>query len=175
MAHPKGLLMERLKKLGISKPEFRTANTGPEHQPTFLSDVMVEGEVYGTGQGPTKREAERLAAEEALAFLDRNPVPVVQSATPAPSGRKREQDAQRGSEPGGTEDDRLVHDDDGSFEGPWPIFETLLSRTLEIANSRTDPRASGDEAKDAVRDFALALYKELLEDLGDIVEDEEED
>ncbi|MEX2543370.1 MAG: putative dsRNA-binding protein [Trueperaceae bacterium] len=152
MAHPKGLLMERLKKLGIGKPEFRTDNTGPEHQPTFLSDILVDGEVYGTGQGPTKREAERLAAEEALAFLERNPVQGVPAA--------------------GNATETL---DDGGFEGPWPVFEHLLATSLEVANERTDSRLAGSEARDAVREFALSLYKELLQDLGDVVEVDEEE
>jgi ribonuclease-3 len=151
MAHPKGLLMERLKKLGVGKPEFRTANTGPEHQPTFLTDVLVDGEVYGTGQGSTKREAERLAAEEALAFLERNPL----QGLPTEEGDGR-----------GPPSDR--------FEGPWPVFERLLAASLAVANERTDSRLAGDEARQAVREFALELYKEMLEDLGDIVEVDEE-
>jgi hypothetical protein len=154
MAHPKGLLMERLKKLGVGKPEFRTANTGPEHQPTFLSDVLVDGEVYGTGQGSNKREAERLAAEEALSFLERNPLEL-EPREPEPA----------------------EHDDrpDGRFEGPWPVFEHLLATSLEVAHSRTDERLAGDEARAAVREFALELYKELLEDLGDVVEEADEE
>jgi ribonuclease-3 len=150
MAHPKGLLMERLKKLGLGQPEFRTANTGPDHQPTFLSDVLVAGDVYGTGQGATKREAERLAAEEALAFLERNPVQGVTYDETAAAG-----------------------DEQAGFEGPWPVFEHLLATSLEVANERTDSRLAGNDARQAVREFALTLYKELLEDLGDVVEEEE--
>lgn len=167
MAHPKGLLMERLKKLGIGKPEFRTANTGPEHEPTFLSDVLVDGEVYGTGQGSTKREAERLAAEEALGFLDRNPQSITPDApepaapTPAPAASSPAASAPAAGE-------------DGSFEGPWPVFEQLLATTLQIANDRSDPRLSGEEAKETVRELALDLYKELLQDLGDVVDVDEE-
>src|SRR5690554_80815 len=70
MSHPKGVLIERAQKLGLGKPEFRTEQTGPEHEPRFLSDVLMGGEVLGTGQGGTKRTAEKYAAEEALAALD---------------------------------------------------------------------------------------------------------
>ncbi len=70
MSHPKGVLMERAQKLGLGKPEFRTEQTGPEHEPRFLADVLMGGEVLGTGQGGTKRTAEKYAAEEALAALD---------------------------------------------------------------------------------------------------------
>lgn len=154
MPHPKGLLLERLKKLGAGQPEFRTANTGPQHQPTFLCDVLVDGEVFGTGQGSTKREAERLAAEEALAYLDRNPLEI--SAD------------EESDEP----DESLEPAEDGRFEGPWPVFEHLLAAALKVANERTESRLYGDEARIAVRDLTLELYKDLLEDLGDVIEEE---
>src|SRR5690606_41579057 len=70
MAHPKGVLWERAQKLGLERPEFRTARTGPEHEPVFITDVVLEGEVIGTGQGGSKRTAEKNAAEEALAALE---------------------------------------------------------------------------------------------------------
>ena len=150
MAHPKGLLIERLRRSGDLKPRFETVNTGPAHQPTFSSEVMVGEEIYGRGEGSTKREAERLAAEEALAFLERNPLALEETAEEAPEGV------------------------DERFEGPWPVFERLLAASLEIANERTDSRLSGDEAREAVRDFTLELYKDLLEDLGEVVEEEDE-
>ncbi|MEX2534072.1 MAG: putative dsRNA-binding protein [Trueperaceae bacterium] len=217
MAHPKGLLMERLKKLDVGQPEFRTANTGPAHQPTFLSDVLVGGEVYGTGQGNTKREAERLAAEEALAYLDRNPLELEsQAAEPAAASTPRATGS-RATGPGATgpgatgsraaagrtktppkaDSDSTVATstaatsadsgearaqpiaedvyEDGGFEGPWPVFEHLLATSLRVANDRTDNRLAGDEAREAVREFALELYKELLEDLGDVVEEPEDE
>jgi hypothetical protein len=168
MAHPKGLLMERLKKLGVGKPDFRTVNTGPEHQPTFLSDVLVEGEVYGTGQGSNKREAERLAAEEALSYIERNPMEfdgqeVAEEPTESVPGRRPQEPRREAAE-------------DGRFEGPWPVFEHLLATSLQVAHGRVDDRLGGEEARAAVRDFALELYKDLLEDLGDVVEigDDEE-
>src|SRR5690606_35586884 len=70
MSHPRGVLMERAQKLGLAKPELRTEQTGPEHEPRFLSDVVIDGEVLGTGQGGTKRTAEKYAAEEALTALE---------------------------------------------------------------------------------------------------------
>ena len=68
-AHPKGVLLERAQKLGLGRPEFKTERTGPEHEPSFLSDVLVDGEVLGTGQGGSKRTAEKNAAVEALAAM----------------------------------------------------------------------------------------------------------
>jgi ribonuclease-3 len=156
MAHPKGVLIERLQRSGQNRPEFRSERTGPDHQPTFLSDVLVDGQVLGTGQGANKREAERRAAEEALAALDRG-------------GVVPESEASADPEP---EEPRL---DDAPFEGPWPVFETVLAATLQVADRRIPDHLRGDEARTAVRDFALSLYKDVLQDLGDVVDDGLED
>jgi hypothetical protein len=72
MIHPKSALIERSKQLGFDKPQFDTKRTGSQHEPTFISDAILNGEVYGTGQGGTKRDAERHASEEALVLLDQN-------------------------------------------------------------------------------------------------------
>ncbi len=153
MAHPKGVLIERLQKSGQNRPEFRSERTGPDHQPTFLSDVLVDGHVLGTGQGGSKRESERRAAEEALAALDRGGVVLDGSAT----------------EPNA--DDGYL-DDAVPFEGPWPVFETVLASSLQVADRRIPDHLRGDEARTAVRDFALTLYKDVLQDLGDVVEED---
>ncbi len=163
MAHPKGLLIERLRKQGAGKPVFDTVNTGPQHQPTFSSEVTVNGESYGRGEGSTKREAERLAAEEALAFLDRNPLAL---AGEPPAGETAEE-----HENSEYEDEEYM--DDEGFDGPWPIFENLLVASLHVANERTDARLAGEEARAEVRDFTLELYKDLLGNLGEVVEEEE--
>jgi ribonuclease III len=39
---------------------------GPDHAPEFLSEVLVNGQVYGQGKACGKKEAEKLAAENAL-------------------------------------------------------------------------------------------------------------
>ena len=44
VAHPKGVLLERAQKLGVGRPEFKTERAGPEHEPSFLSDVLIDGE-----------------------------------------------------------------------------------------------------------------------------------
>jgi hypothetical protein len=152
MAHPKGVLIERLQRSGQNRPEFRSERTGPDHQPTVLSDVLVDGQVLGTGQGANKREAERRAAEEALTALDRG-------------GTVLDSEAPVDVEP---EDTFL---DDAPFEGPWPVFEAVLAASLQVADRRIPDHLRGDEARTAVRDFALSLYKDVLQDLGDVVDD----
>lgn len=177
MAHPKGVLIERLQKEG-RQPQFKTEATGPDHEPTFLSDAMVDGEVLGTGQGGTKRDAERRAAEEALRYLDK------QERKPSqPSGerrgrgkserRGRDKREQEAPEPVAATAPAIA---EGPFEGPWPIFEDVLVASLRIANDRLDRKLTGEASIAAVRDLALDLYKSTLEDLGELVElDEDED
>lgn len=149
MAHPKGVLIERLQRAGLGRPEFRSERTGPDHQPTFLSDVLVDGQVLGTGQGGSKRESERRAAEEALSALEQggDELPAEPASLPA-----------------------AVRDD--TFEGPWPVFESVLASTLQVADRRIPDHLRGEEARAAVLEFALSLYKDVLQDLGDVVEEE---
>lgn len=148
MAHPKGLLIERAQQLGLGKPELLTAKTGPDHEPSFLTDVLVGGEVVGTGQGGSKREAERAAAEEALRALS------------------------EGARESSAEDDS--GSDSGEFSGPWPMLESLLASVVSVAERRVQSDLRGAEALSAIRDFSLELYKDLIADLGEVVEEDEE-
>jgi len=60
------LCQERLKQL----PEYRVVSeTGPDHQKQFEVDVIIKGEVYGSGIGKNKKEAEQRAAKETLEKL----------------------------------------------------------------------------------------------------------
>ena len=142
MAHAKSTLAETTVKQGLGIPSYSTSGSGPRHDQIFTAVVTVGDEQLGRGIAKTKREAERLAADEALGALE-----------------EREQEL--------SPDER--------FEGPWPVFEELLSRTLEVAERRIPGRLSGEEARVAIRDFSLELYKDLLQDLGEIIEEEEPD
>jgi ribonuclease-3 len=63
----KSLLQERVQKNGLPAPVYRVKESrGPAHDPTFVAEVLVDGEVRGTGEGKSKRSAERAAAEAAL-------------------------------------------------------------------------------------------------------------
>ena len=158
MAHPKGVLIERLQKEG-RQPRFDTRGSGPDHEPMFDSDVVLDGEVIGSGSGSNKRTAERRAAEEALAALDaeENAAPTTEATEPAgatTAGAARAEPEEMGEE----------------FEGPWPIFDDVLAATLTIAHERVDTALRDDDARDAITVFALSLYKDVLQDLGDVVE-----
>lgn len=176
MAHPKGVLIERLQKEG-RQPRFESRISGPDHEPIFESDVMVDDEVLGRGTGPNKRTAERSAAEEALAALD--------APQEKPSGRRRgkrskaapppevEPTAATSPAPAKPVAEPAMDDlEAGPFEGPWPVFETVLATALRVAHDRVAAGLATDEARASIETFALTLYKNMLQDLGEIVEED---
>ncbi|MBX3140880.1 MAG: hypothetical protein KF875_09030 [Trueperaceae bacterium] len=271
MAHPKGLLIERAQRLGLPRPEFDTARTGPEHEPSFLSDVTIDGELLGTGQGGSKREAERQAAEEALSTLDKReaaggsigvqtkagakasstkatsaarPPADDEEAVPAPGGKRAAKGgkaadtakaakgtqvakgarvtkeaakgqakgaaktAQKEGRPpaggrqttvgpdaatsrGGAADASgakaaatpaqpattaaFEREDAEPFSGPWPMIDDVLASVITVAERRVSADLRGETALVAIRDFALRLYKDMLADLGEVVEEDEEE
>jgi len=176
MAHPKGVLIERLQKEG-RQPRFESRISGPDHEPIFESDVMVDDEVLGRGTGPNKRTAERRAAEAALAALD--------APQEKPSGRRRGKRAKAAPAqqeapaapptPAPAADAAEAAADDfeaGPFEGPWPVFETVLATALRVAHDRVAAGLATEEARASIEAFALTLYKNMLQDLGEIVEED---
>ena len=65
--NPKSRLQETVQGRGMPTPKYRTiASEGPDHEPLFTVEVLVDGEVVGSGQGSKKAEAEREAARSAL-------------------------------------------------------------------------------------------------------------
>jgi len=49
--------------LGV--PFYEVSESGPDHEKTFVAAVRVAGEIYGSGSGRSKKEAEQQAAEQA--------------------------------------------------------------------------------------------------------------
>jgi ribonuclease III len=182
MIHPKAALIERLQREGRGQPQFVTQREGPDHEPTFRSQVKIQGRAYGDGEGGNKREAERRAAEAALKRLDRV---AAEGGTAAGGGKRRRKPTATGSgasagagapaadakgdeqapaaEPAPTEE---------PFGGPWPVFERVLAESLRIAHERVDADLRGDVALAGVEAFALRLYKDVLEDLGEVVDED---
>ncbi|MEW6421777.1 MAG: putative dsRNA-binding protein [Deinococcota bacterium] len=66
----KGDLIARLTALGWGAPSFDARAEGPPHDPLFHVTVTAAGRLLGEGQGRSKRDAERAAAEAALRALD---------------------------------------------------------------------------------------------------------
>ncbi|MGI6207099.1 MAG: ribonuclease III [Anaerolineae bacterium] len=57
-------------RLGITPRYVEVGGRGPDHRPVFTVEVMVGDEVWGRGEGPSKRAAAQAAAEQALRRLD---------------------------------------------------------------------------------------------------------
>ncbi|MCF8551063.1 MAG: ribonuclease III [Candidatus Nanopelagicales bacterium] len=62
-------LQELSGQLAIDLPEYRISDSGPDHAKTFLADVVIGGEIMGTGEGSSKKIAEQLAAQQAYTTL----------------------------------------------------------------------------------------------------------
>lgn len=50
-------------------PSYRVASSGPDHDKRFVAHVYMADELFGTGAGRSKKEAEQRAATEALERL----------------------------------------------------------------------------------------------------------
>ena len=59
------------KKSGSTLSYELVGESGPDHDKTFTTRVLLNGESVGTGSGRTKKEAEQAAARAALAALRR--------------------------------------------------------------------------------------------------------
>jgi ribonuclease-3 len=65
--NPKGDLQELLQSISPQSPVYELiSQTGPEHEKTFVSQVVWEGIVLGQGSGRSKKHAETAAAIEAM-------------------------------------------------------------------------------------------------------------
>ena len=74
---PKTELQEFLHVAGCEPPSYLLEMMeGPEHSPTFITVVIVDGEIAGRGKGPTKKGSQQEAAKEALERLFVEAVPL---------------------------------------------------------------------------------------------------
>ena len=68
---PKSLFQQWAQARGLATPQYVTRNaSGPDHARIFEVDVLVEGQVYGSGEGRSKQMATKLAAQDALDRLE---------------------------------------------------------------------------------------------------------
>ena len=68
--NPKSRLQEYFQSKGSPSPRYQlVAAEGPDHNPSFTIEVLVDQEVMGTGRGGKKSDAERAAAQDALGRL----------------------------------------------------------------------------------------------------------
>ena len=150
MDHPKSALNAYCQKMGLAKPSYETKNVGGDKEPLYIADVVVGDEVVATGQGPTKREAERIAAELALEALKQK------YGEPKSKGRSRRKKKAANNPPANNEGDN----------GPWPVFPELLAESLRIAHQRVPQGVKGPEAAEQVVRLASEIYKGLIEEIG---------
>lgn len=63
----KTTLQEYVQAKGQSKIEYEvTGESGPDHKKMFMVYVYVDGQVFGMGEGNSKKKAEQIAAQNAL-------------------------------------------------------------------------------------------------------------
>jgi len=63
----KTLLQEKVQRRGRAELHYvLTGTRGPDHRKEFFVDVLLNGEVLGSGRGTSKKEAEQNAAQMAL-------------------------------------------------------------------------------------------------------------
>jgi len=69
---PKTTLQEWAQARGLGLPSYRVVGQeGPDHQPVFEVEVIVEGHTALSGQGSNKRAAEQAAAEALLNTINK--------------------------------------------------------------------------------------------------------
>jgi ribonuclease-3 len=67
---PKSALQERVQMRGMPAPTYRVVGvSGPQHNQTFAVEVVYADGKVASGEGRSKRVAERAAAAAALAQL----------------------------------------------------------------------------------------------------------
>ncbi|MCY4367372.1 MAG: ribonuclease III [Chloroflexi bacterium] len=65
--NPKSRLQELIQGIGRTTPRYELVSTeGPDNQPVFTVQVLVDDEILGQGTGNKKADAERAAAQIAL-------------------------------------------------------------------------------------------------------------
>lgn len=133
--NPKGELIAALAAQQLS-PEFRAYASGPDHAPTFVAEVWCGGQRLGYGEGRSRREAERLAARQALEeLIPSGPLPHA-AAQPGPDGEVA--------------------------PAVWPLHPAVLAEALAVADSRSP---QGTPLPEVGRQ-AVALYRAVLGELG---------
>ena len=66
----KSMVQEHAQKKMGARPRYRVVSAkGPEHERTFFVELKLGGRALGRGEGKNKKEAEQLAARNALAKL----------------------------------------------------------------------------------------------------------
>jgi len=65
-------LQELTANLGLGVPEYVITQSGPDHDKFFTARVRVADQLYGNGEGPSKKQAEQIAAQTAWGELSQS-------------------------------------------------------------------------------------------------------
>ena len=66
----KSRLLEHVQSQGAGHPKYQVhEESGPDHEKVFSVEVSITGQAMGTGTGRTKKEAQQMAARDALQRL----------------------------------------------------------------------------------------------------------
>lgn len=69
-ANFKSMLLEHTQSIGSGHPKYHVQDEdGPDHEKVFSVEVTIAGEAVGEGQGRSKKEAQQMAARDALQRL----------------------------------------------------------------------------------------------------------
>ena len=73
----KTALQELSASTGLGVPGYRIGESGPDHAKSFTAEVLLEGQVRGSGAGRSKKAAEQQAAAAAVAALGGSPTAAI--------------------------------------------------------------------------------------------------
>lgn len=76
-------LQELVTRKHQALPRYRVRGEGPDHDKRFYAEVLVQGDLYGAGDGRSKKAAEQAAAAAALVRLGEDELDEVLSEEPA--------------------------------------------------------------------------------------------
>lgn len=71
LGDPKNQLQEMSAHLGYGVPRYLVTERGPDHAKHFKAEAILSGRRLGRGESGSKKDAERKAAQDALAALTR--------------------------------------------------------------------------------------------------------
>src|SRR6185503_8371178 len=102
---PKSRLQEHTQRTTGERPVYHLLEAvGPDHEKQFRIEVLVNGRVLGTGEGPSRRIAETSAAAQALDALRAERLAAKAARASRTGAASEDPDADADAEPA---DDRL--------------------------------------------------------------------
>ena len=140
-SNAKGELIAACRNQGLPDPTFQSESGGPGHAPWFRTVVLLGAHELGTGEGRSKRDAERAASLEALKAIA---TPAEPQAVQAIQEKPQQEPARR---------DTPVR--------RWPIYADVLKEALLVAHERSENGTLPQVAREAAE-----LYRLLLGELG---------